>query len=111
MPGRAVEAHLAAFAFVRAELRDLVRKRGFILGAHGRLGLLESSADVAEIGHARPVDDGHASGGAFDGRLAAFMRGKALAAEGEVRRAGEAAQFARGVCEMNDGAGRRGRSA
>ena len=34
------------------------------------------------------------------------MRSKALAAEGEVRRAGEAAEFAGGVSQVHDRAGR-----
>ena len=75
------------------------------------LRAFEAAADIAEVGHACTVDDGDASGGAFDGGLATFMRSQALAAESKVGRPGEATEFARGVSEVDNRVGGRHGSA
>ena len=57
------------------ESGELGGQFGRVLGLDRRLRLLESAADIAEVGHMRSVDDGDAGGGTLDGGLAAFVRG------------------------------------
>ena len=111
MPVGTAEAHLASFRDVLGEPGELGDQFGGVVGLDCGLRLFEPAADIAEVGHMRSVDDGDASSGTFDGRLAPFVRVETLAAEGEVRRAGEAAEFTGRVGEVDDGVGGREGSA